>query len=136
MHETFDHTADLGLRIRAADQDSLFAEAATALFSIIVTDPTSVQPVVQREVHLPADDREFLLFDWLKALLYWFDSEHLLFGKFEVHLSEAGLTARAWGEPLDRARHQLEHEVKAITYHGLCIEQTADGWLAEIIVDI
>src|SRR3954469_5456448 len=35
MHETFDHTADLGLRIRAGDLDTLFAEAAEALFSVI-----------------------------------------------------------------------------------------------------
>jgi SHS2 domain-containing protein len=31
MHETFEHTADLGLRIRAADLDTLFVEAAQAL---------------------------------------------------------------------------------------------------------
>jgi SHS2 domain-containing protein len=136
MFETFDHTADLGLRIRAPDLDTLFAEAAAALFSVIVTDLGSVKPTVQREVHLPADDLELLLFDWLKALLYWFDSEHLLFGKFEVKLTDAGLTAIAWGEALDRGRHQLEHEVKAITYHGLCVEPTANGWQAEIIVDI
>jgi SHS2 domain-containing protein len=136
MFETFDHTADLGLRVRAPDLDTLFAEAAAGLFSVIVTDLGSVKPTVQREVCLPADDMELLLFDWLKALLYWFDCEHLLFGKFAVKLTEAGLTGTAWGEPLDRARHQLEHEVKAITYHGLCVEQTADGWLAEIIVDI
>ena len=33
-------------------------------------------------------------------------------------------------------RHSLEHEVKAITYHGLRVERTEDGWLAEVIVDI
>ena len=47
-----------------------------------------------------------------------------------------GLTARAWGEPLDRTRHDLQHEVKAITYHGLRVEPAPDGWLAEVIVDI
>jgi len=26
--------------------------------------------------------------------------------------------------------------VKAITYHGLKVEQTSDGWLAEVILDI
>ena len=136
MFETFDHTADLGLRIRAGDLDTLFAEAALALFSAVITDPASVRPAVRREVKLPPDDREYLLFDWLKALLYWFDSEHLVFGKFEVHVTDAGLTGTMWGEPLDRQRHQLEHEVKAITYHGLRVEQTPDGWLAEVIVDI
>jgi SHS2 domain-containing protein len=42
----------------------------------------------------------------------------------------------AWGEPLDRTRLFLSHVVKAITYHGLRLEQTAAGWLAEVIVDI
>jgi SHS2 domain-containing protein len=29
-----------------------------------------------------------------------------------------------------------EHEVKAITYHGLRVENVGDGWAAEVIVDI
>jgi SHS2 domain-containing protein len=135
MFETFDHTADLGLRIRAPDRDALFADAATALFSTIVADLTTVRPVERRDVRLPEDDDDYLLFDWLKALLFWFDSEHLVFGRFEVHV-DGGLTAAAWGEPLDPSRHDLEHEVKAITYHGLRVELTADDWLAEFIVDI
>jgi SHS2 domain-containing protein len=59
-----------------------------------------------------------------------------VFGKFEVRIGENGLDGTAWGEPLDPARHDLSHEVKAITYHGLKVEQTPDGWLAEVIVDI
>ena len=63
-------------------------------------------------------------------------ADHMLFGRFEVHVRNDGLTATAWGEPLDPARHVLSHEVKAITYHELKVERTADGWLAEVIVDI
>ena len=47
-----------------------------------------------------------------------------------------GLTATAWGEPLDPARHLLNHEVKAITCHELKVVPAGDGWLAEVIVDI
>jgi SHS2 domain-containing protein len=136
MHETFDHTADLGLRVQAPDLETLFAEMATALFSTIIPDLTTVEPQLCREVRLPLDDREYLLFDWLKGLLFLFDSEHLLFGRFEVHLGDEGLIGKAWGEPLDRERHVLEHEVKAITYHGLRVESADGGWLAEVIVDI
>lgn len=136
MYETFDHTADLGLRIRAADLHTLFAEAATALFSIIVEDLQSVRPLQQVEVRLTGTDREYLLFDWLKGLLYHFDAEHLLFSHFEVQVGAEGLVGTARGEPLDRDRHVLDHEVKAITYHGLSVAQTADGWQAELIVDI
>jgi SHS2 domain-containing protein len=136
MYEAFDHTADLGLRVRARDLETLFAEAAAAVFTAIIPDLTSVQPQLCREVRLPLDDREYLLFDWLKSLLFLFDSEHLLFGRFQVRFDDAGLTGSAWGEPLDRNRHVLEHEVKAITYHGLRLEQNEDCWLAEVIVDI
>jgi SHS2 domain-containing protein len=136
MFETFDHTADLGLRVRAADLNTLFAEAAAALFSTIVEDPATVAAKQSVEIELAPDDVEYLLFDWLKTLLYHFDAEHLLFARFEVRIDETGLKGTAWGEPLDRSRHELGHEVKAITYHGLRVEHTADGYLAEVIVDI
>src|SRR5262245_36365846 len=136
MHETFDHTADLGVRIRSANLETLFVEAAQALFSAIVEDLASVRPQQRVDVQLPADEPAFLLFDWLKELLFHFDTEHLLFGRFEMKISECGLKGVAWGEPLDLSRHALEHEVKAITYHNLKVEQGRDGWLAEVIVDI
>lgn len=136
MYELFGHTADLGLRIRAADLDTLFVEAAQALFSAIVEDLASVRPGQRIEVTLQGKDREYLLFDWLRELLYHLDAERLLFGKFEVHVRDDGLTASAWGEPIDPSRHNLEHEVKAITYHGLRVEKIGAGWEAEVIVDI
>jgi SHS2 domain-containing protein len=136
MHETFEHTADLGLRIRAADLDTLFVEAAQCLFGAVVEDLASVQPLQQIDIKLNGVEIDLLLFDWLRELLYHFDAEHLLFGKFAVKLHDAGLTASAWGEPLDCTRHNMEHEVKAITYHGLRVEKIGDAWEAELIVDI
>jgi SHS2 domain-containing protein len=136
MYETFEHTADLGLRARAPDLDALFAEAAACLFSAIVEDLGTVRPLQRIDLRVEGTDREYLLFDWLRELLYRFDSRHLLLGRFEVRVGDAGLGGSAWGEPFDPARHALAHEVKAITYHGLKVERTADGWLAEVIVDI
>jgi SHS2 domain-containing protein len=135
MYETFEHTADLGLRIRAADLNSLFAEAARALFATLVDDLDSVRPGQRVDIRLPPDELPYLLFDWLNELLYRWDTEHLLCSRFDVQVN-GGLVAAAWGEPADRTRHALAHEVKAITYHGLKVEQTSDGWLAEVIVDI
>jgi SHS2 domain-containing protein len=136
VYETFEHTADLGLRVRASDFETLFAEAAACLFSAVVEDLDAVRPVQRVDLTVEGADREYLLFDWLRELLYQFDSRHLLLGRFEVRLREAGLDGTAWGEPFDPARHALAHEVKAVTYHGLKVERTADGWLAEVIVDI
>jgi SHS2 domain-containing protein len=136
MYETFEHTADLGLRIRAPALDTLFAEAGLALFAVIVENLDDVRAEKRVETNLAGEDRELLLFDWLRELLYRFDGEHLLFSRFDVHVSATGLTGQAWGEPLDPNRHVLSHEVKAITYHGLRVDQADGGWLAEVIVDI
>src|SRR4051812_3367460 len=129
MYETFDHTADLGLRVRAAELNTLFAEAGLALQSALVEDVSAVRPDRRLDIELPADELDYLLFDWLKALLYHFDVERLLFSRFEVSVGDAGLKAAAFGEPMDPQRHEPAHEVKAITYHDLNVEWTPDGWL-------
>jgi SHS2 domain-containing protein len=136
MYELFEHTADLGLRAKAPDLNALFEEAAKALTSAIVEDPAAIGPETEVTIDIAGTDREYLLFDWLKELLYHFDAEHMIFSRFDVKVRDDGLTGKAWGEPLDPARHVLSHEVKAITYHELKVERTADGWLAEVIVDI
>ena len=136
MYEFFEHTADLGLRARAADPDALFADMATALFAAVVEDLSAVRPEQRVELEIAGTDLDYLLFDWLRELLVRFDADHLVFARFEVKVGETGVSGVAWGEPLDPARHLLSHEVKAITYHDLRVEREADGWVAEVIVDI
>lgn len=136
MFETFEHTADLGLRVEAADLNGLFAEAGRGLTSMLVDDPEQIRPMQELRLHVDGGDRAYLLFDWLNELLYRFESERLLFRDFQVHVSESGIDATLRGEPADPDRHQLAHEVKAITYHQLVIEPTESGWRAEVIVDI
>jgi SHS2 domain-containing protein len=136
MHELFEHTADLGLRAIAPDLNTLFAEMAACLVSAMVEEPATVQPAQEVQIEVQGADRDYLLFDWLKELLLRFETDQILFAAFEVKVSDGGLSGTARGEPYDPARHVLAHEVKAITYHELKVEKTADGWLAEVIVDI
>jgi SHS2 domain-containing protein len=136
MVEVLEHTADLGLRIAAADMDLLFAEAARGLMSLVVENPEDVQPEVSRVIELQARDVEGLLADWLTELLYLFDAHKLLLCRFSVKLKELALRAEVSGELIDPHRHHLLREIKAITYHGLGVRPTADGWEARVIVDI
>ena len=111
--------------------------AIDAAGSVRVDSPTSSRVAIEAD----SVSKEYLIYskpqDWLRELLFRFDSRHLLFSRFDVRVEEDGLEARIRGEPLDPARHSLDHEVKAITYHGLRVEQEpGGGWLAEVIVDI
>lgn len=135
-YETFEHTADLGLRVWADDLNALFAEAARGLFSMIVPAADSVQASQRTTITLAGDALEYLLFDWLNELLYIYDVRRLLLCEFDVAVGPQGVEATVAGEPIDPARHVLDHEVKAITYHGLQVEQQAGRWMAEVIVDI
>ena len=136
MYETFEHTADLGLRVLAATREELFTEAAHGLTSMLIEETRQVRPQTQQRIELKETDDEYLLFDWLNELLFLHESEHLVFCEFEVCFAEDGLTAHIRGEPVASERHRPAHEVKATTYHGLSIDHSGDGWVAELIVDI
>lgn len=136
MYEVFEHTADLGLRIRAETLQGLFEEAARALFSAIVVNYAAVRPVEAMTFEIEGAQPDDLLRDWLAELLFTFHARHLLLAQFKVRLDQTGLTATARGELLDPSRHEIDAELKAVTYHGLKVEKDDDGWLAEVIVDI
>ena len=136
MYELFEHTADLGMRVRAADIETLFAEAGRGLTSMFVDNPEEICAHQTEQFEIAGTDRTYLFFDWLNELLYRFESQGLLCCSFSVRITDHGLSATIGGEPVDPGRHQLSHEVKAITYHQLTVEHTGDGWLAEVIVDI
>jgi len=135
MYESFEHTADIGLRAWADDLDGLLVELAKALFSVIVPNFEAIRPVQEVHYTLPAAAADDLARDWLAELLFTFDTRRLVFCEFAVNVA-GGLQAVARGEPFDPARHEAGMEVKAITYHDLSVAQTADGWRAEVIVDI
>ena len=136
MRELFEHTADLGLRARADDLNTLFAEMAACLFDTIVEAGTTIDAVETASIDIVGDDLSYLLFDWLRELLYRFDAEGMIYCQFDVAVSDNGLSATIHGEAFDFEKHKLNHEVKAITYHELKVEQQDSGWLAEVIVDI
>jgi len=136
MYEFFDHTADLGIRVRGPNLDGLFADAGHALTACLTEDPAAVRPSVTETLSLPGDELDLLMFDWLRDLLARFEARKMLYCRFHVRVGASGLVAEIAGEPLDSARHPLGHEVKAITYHGLTVTREGDGWLAEVVVDI
>lgn len=136
MFEFFEHTADLGLRIRAADLDALYREAAEGLFAIIVEEVPADTPQETLRFRISGARLDLVLLDWLNELLYTFETRGLLMREFEVASDDAGLTATARAQPIDTGRHRLLREVKAVTYHGLRVVRDGSGWLAEVIVDI
>jgi SHS2 domain-containing protein len=134
--EHFPHEADMGVRGFGNSREQAFEQAALALTSVI-SDPQKIAPREAVQIQCEAPDAELLFVDWLNALVYEMATRHLLFSRYAVHIDGTRLTATAWGEPLDIARHQPAVEVKGATYTGLRVAQETDGsWVAQCVVDV
>jgi SHS2 domain-containing protein len=135
-YETFEHDADVGVRGRGATLAEAFANAGLAL-TAVVSDPASVRETVSVDLACEADGDEPLLFDWLNALVYEMATRRVLFGRFELAIERGRLRARAFGEPVDVARHAPAVEVKGATWTELRVARDeGGGWLAECVVDV
>jgi SHS2 domain-containing protein len=134
--QTLDHTSDIGLRAFGSDLPEAFSNAAKGMFTLIA-DLRQVRAPLKTEIVVNSGDISGLLVAWLNELLYLFDSEQRLFKKFDIRqLSETALKAECWGEKVDKSRHQLKRGIKAATYHRLKVEQTAQGYQVEVILDV
>jgi SHS2 domain-containing protein len=134
--ETFDHTADVGIIARGATLGEAFANAAKAMFSLMV-DLERVESRQEWRIEVEADDREGLLVAWLAELLYVSEVDSLAFNRFVVDdISDTRVVARAFGEPLDLDRHNPKLMVKAVTRHMLEVAPENGGYRARVILDI
>ena len=133
--EVLEHTADVGIRAYGADITEAFANAARGLFSLI-TELDDIEEVEEREIELTADDQESLLVNWLNELVYLFDTENIVFKRFDItQLDNTRLKAKCYGERVDTSRHKMKTGVKGATYHMLAIDRS-DGYKVEVLFDI
>lgn len=133
--EILNHTADVGIIAYGADMKQAFANAARGLFSLI-TELGDVEEALHRDIELTASDEESLLVAWLNELVYQFDTEAIIFKRFDIiELNNTHLKARGYGEKVNSSKHKLKTGVKAATYHMLKVEKN-NGCRVQVLFDI
>lgn len=135
-YEHFDHTADMGIRVRAETLAALIPAAAEGLYAAIgeFASAGSPKPI---NIDVPGADPAGLLRDFLTELLDLFERDRRFATAIDViAFTDTGLTAMAHTVLVDFERSALHREVKAITYHELAIRAIDGGYEATVIVDI
>ncbi len=132
--EHFSHDADIGVRGFGGTLAQAFEQAALAL-TAVVTD-AEVRPYTEVSVACSAPDPEFLLVEWLNAIIYEMAVRRMLFGRFAVTIEDTRLKATMWGEPVDRARHAPGCEPKGATFTALRVAVDGGLWSAACVVDV
>ena len=139
-YEYLEHTADVKFLAYGNTLEEVFENAALAMFNVII-DTEKVSGETAIDVFLKSPDLESLLVDWLSELLYLFEVDEIVFWKFRVEEirkeeGEYSIKSLASGEKYYPGSHPFETEIKAVTYNQLELEKTADGWKAQVVVDI
>lgn len=129
--------ADVAFEAKSRSLPGLFENCAKALTDVMV-DRRSLSPRVGRTIALSSEDLDRLLYDFLTELIIAKDVDSLLFKDFKASVNETAcsLECSARGEPIDRDRHVLRNDVKAVTMHLFGIKRRSQQWKATVVLDI
>lgn len=132
--------SDVAFRAWGETLEALFAAASEATMNVMVEDLGSIESREERSIRVREASPEMLLFNFLQELIFFKDAEQLLLRVFNVEIMErennyeASCDAR--GERLDRRKHVLVADVKAVTLHLYSVRATPKGWEATVVLDI
>ena len=139
-YEFLPHTADVYIAAYGCTLEEAFENAAKAMMEVM-TDPNKVRAEKEVEINVEGHDLESLLYNWLEELLYIFETEGLIFSKFQV-LSIKKLNgkyllkAKAWGEKFNPEVHESRTLVKAATYNLMEIKKDEKKCTLKFVLDI
>ncbi len=134
-YEFFDHTADLGVRVRAQSWTQLVHAAGQALYAAIgeLAVGDAVEPL---NFDFSGSEPAYLFHDYLGELLALLDKGRMVTMIQSAQCDPHHLRIQARLGAVDHQRSRFLREVKAVTYHELSVRSTPEGIEATFIVDI
>jgi SHS2 domain-containing protein len=129
--------ADIAFEAESDSVNGLFESSALAVSDIMV-DPETLRPDTTRRVRISSEDVDRLLYDFLTEIIVVKDVDSLLFREIKVEVApdQKSLEAMMKGEPIDRGRHLLRNDVKAVTMHMFGVRREGGLWKATVVLDI
>ena len=138
--EFLEHTADTYIRAYGTTMQEAYENAALSMFETM-TDSGKIAQTQEETVEVEAEDQYALLYNWLEALLVKFETENMLYSKFQIsdwkeNAESFKFTAKVWGEKFDPKKHPQKVGVKAVTYHRMVVIREPERVVLEFILDI
>jgi SHS2 domain-containing protein len=138
--EFLEHTADTYIRAYGTTMQEAYENAALSMFETM-TDSGKIAQTQEETVEVEAEDQYALLYNWIEALLVKFETENMLYSKFQIsdwkeNAESFKFTAKVWGEKFDPKKHPQKVGVKAVTYHRMVVIREPERVVLEFILDI
>jgi SHS2 domain-containing protein len=133
-------TADVAFEASGRDLAELFIAAADATMNVMVADLNTIGERETVTFSVEHEELDMLLFNFLQELIFLKDARRLLLRVLSVSIDRGvagfSLLATAIGEELNQEKHNLIVDVKAVTLYRFHLQQTGEGWLATVVLDI
>ncbi|MCE5250272.1 archease [bacterium] len=133
-------TADAAFEAWGASLEELFIAAADALLNVMVENLETIAGRERRTIRCEAESLGMLLIRFLEELVFIKDAQRLFLRVERLGIEQTGdmwnLVAQVYGEEINPERHELNADVKAVTYHRFSLEQCGQEWRATVVLDI
>jgi SHS2 domain-containing protein len=129
-------SSDLAIKVFGKSQEELFGNSAYALFDLM-TDIDNVQVQERLPLEVEGVDRDDLMVNWMRELLYLYQGSGYLLKEFRLdEVKEDRVRGEVAGEKLDPDRHEIKREIRTVAYHQSRMERTGDQWTAQVIFEL
>jgi SHS2 domain-containing protein len=136
MFQLLERPSDVGILAHGPTREHALIAASQGLASILV-DAAPFRALEERYFKAPGQDESAQVINWLNEILFFFDTDGLVFVEFAIDSWTAtGIVGYARGERFDIDRHEFRTAVKAATYHQFESHQTLDGWEMRVFVNV
>jgi SHS2 domain-containing protein len=133
--EILEHTADVGLRIRASGLRELFEMAARGMVDILGAAAGAGSSRRGESIAVRDSDLGGLLVDWLNEILFLVDRDEACVAEIVV---ERAIEDEVVGtvEIAECSAMPEGTELEVATYHRLSVERESDGFVATVYFDV
>ena len=135
-YRTVNRSSDLAVKIFGASQAELFANSGFALFDLLTPiDKVEVKEHMTLEVE--GADRDDLMVNWMRELLYLYQGSGYLLKEFVVQeVKDNYIRGEVSGEKFDPDRHDIQREIRAVVSQQSRMEKTGNQWTAQVVLEL
>ena len=126
-----DHATDAIIEVTARDLKEAFLVTADAAMNLTL-DQDKVEEKDQKEFSAQGKDLCYLLFSWLEEITFVLITEGFAVKRIEFDIEKNDgytIKAKAFGEPLDFAKHNFKVEIKAPTFYDMEIKTDGEVYM-------
>lgn len=126
------HTADAALSVWAENLNELFKNSLKGMYQLIGISSNFTPENDAIHVVLQAEDSESLLVSFLSECLFFVLNKRLLLLPEELDINDGILNCKMQLFSINK----INKEIKAVTFHNLCVKHNKKEYKVTIVFDI